>query len=471
MSFLDPLFFFFIGPALLAVALTEGKLRLFLLIMSAYIFFSASYPPYVLILVAGTLFDFWAGNRIHAAQSLLMRRFWMGLTLATNLGVLIGFKYVGFIVEILNGILSTFGSSFLLPRPEISMPLGISFFTFQSLSYTIDIYRRQIKPAGSLLEFASFISFFPHLVAGPIIRARDFLPQLSTMKPLNAFETRLGIGLILVGYFKKAVVGDNAGVLVDQVFSDPAGFGGLACWLGAIFFSIQIYADFSGYTDVATGLSLLLGIRLKENFHWPYLSRSIRDFWRRWHMSLSFFLRDYLYYALGGDRRGQFRTTANLFIVWFLGGLWHGAAWHFVAWGLFHGVLVSTGRILYQSPFGFLWRLLTAPGQIVVTFLLVSLGWVLFRAGSLELAWSMWVKMANPLSTQWGQGAELFFGAPLALAAIAGLAHIGTYLAYREDSMRTPFTSIPLLPVVVALAAVVIVAVSGDARRFIYFDF
>lgn len=451
--------------------MTAGRVRLLLLIASAYIFYAASYPPYVLVLIAGTLFDFWAGNRIDASKTQAARRLWMGLTLISNLGVLALFKYLGFVIDNLNEFLRLGEFGFALPRANIGLPLGISFFTFQSLSYTIDIYRRQIRPAGSLLEFAAFISFFPHLVAGPIIRARDFLPQLRTMVPLNEAQTRLGIGLILVGYFKKAVVGDNAGTLVDPVFMDPSAYGGLACWLGAIFFAIQIYADFSGYTDVATGLSLLLGIRLKENFHWPYLSESIRDFWRRWHMSLSFFLRDYLYHSLGGDRVSRTRTTANLFIVWFLGGLWHGAAWHFVAWGLFHGTLVSLGRILYGSPAGLLWRLLTMPGRVVVTFLLVTLGWVLFRAEGLGVAWAMWVKMAMPMSADWSKGAEPFLGVPLLLAALAGVAHICTYLAYRQTPMRTPFASMRWLPVVIALAAVVTLALSGDARRFIYFDF
>src|SRR5262245_57738668 len=179
----------------------------------------------------------------------------------------------------------------------------------------------------------TFIAFFPHLVAGPIIRARDFLPQLDTMQPLLHENSVRGMGLILVGYFKKCVVADNLGGLVDPVFAEPAAHGGGALWLATIFFAGQIYADFSGYSDVATGLSLMLGIRLRPNFHWPYLATSLRDFWRRWHMSLSFFLRDYLYHALGGDRRGLARTLRNLLLVWFLGGLWHGAAWHFVAWG------------------------------------------------------------------------------------------------------------------------------------------
>lgn len=471
MSFLDPLFFVFIGPVLLAVAMTHGRARLILLIASAYIFYAASYPPYVLVLIAGTLFDFWTGNGIEASKTQAARRFWMGLTLASNLGVLALFKYLGFVIDNLNELLRLSEIGFALPRANIGLPLGISFFTFQSLSYTIDIYRRQIKAADSLLEFAAFISFFPHLVAGPIIRARDFLPQLRTMVPLNEIQTRLGIGLILVGYFKKAVVGDNAGTLVDPVFMDPSAYGGLACWLGAIFFAIQIYADFSGYTDVATGLSLLLGIRLRENFHWPYLSESIRDFWRRWHMSLSFFLRDYLYHSLGGDRVSKARTTVNLFIVWFLGGLWHGAAWHFVAWGLYHGTLVSLGRILYGTRASLLWRFLTMPGRVAVTFLLVTLGWVLFRAENLGVAWAMWVKMAQPTSADWSAGTEAFFGAPLLLAALAGAVHIGTYLAYRHMPMRTPFASMRWLPMVIALAAVVILALSGDARRFIYFDF
>ena len=226
MSFIEPLFFAFIVPVLIAVAVTRGRLRLVCFVIAAYAFYAAAYPPYLLILILGTLFDYWVGNRIAMAKTESARRAWMAATVATNLGVLIGFKYLGFLVANVNALLGAFNTGFALPEPHVALPLGISFFTFQSLSYTIDIYRRVIPPTRTLLEFAVFISFFPHLVAGPIIRARDFLPQLEKLAPLRPDESWLGMGLILVGYFKKCVVADNAGVLLDPVFADPAAFGG-----------------------------------------------------------------------------------------------------------------------------------------------------------------------------------------------------------------------------------------------------
>jgi alginate O-acetyltransferase complex protein AlgI len=468
MSFLDPLFFFFIVPALLAIALARGRARIVYLIAASYVFFAASYPPYLLILIGGTLFDYWAGNRIHAAQTDVARKLWMAGTLTTNLGVLAGFKYLGFFVANIDALFHA-----AIPTPHVTLPLGISFFTFQSLSYTIDIYRRVIKPAPSLLDFASFISFFPHLVAGPIIRARDYLPQLASFSPLNPADTSIGMGLVLSGYFKKAVVGDNAGALVDPVFADPISYGGAAHWLAAMLFAIQIYADFSGYTDIAIGLSRMLGIRLRENFHWPYLSQSIRDFWRRWHISLSFFLRDYLYFSLGGDRGGTLHTARNVIVVWFLGGLWHGAAWTFVAWGLYHGLLVSLGRLLYPTALGAVWRALTAPGRVTVSFLLVTLGWVLFRAQSLSDALEMWGHMLAPWQSNWLMGVEPYLGPPMAFASLATVAHALNYAAFRKEPGRTPLLLLPewALPIAIAAAGVTLVVLAGETRRFIYFDF
>lgn len=457
----------------MAMALTRGRLRVLCLVVAAYIFYAASYPPYVLILIAGTLFDYWAGHCIHTAKTNTTRRLWMAATVASNLAVLIGFKYIGFLISNLNQALSLLGLDLILPAPNVGLPLGISFFTFQSLSYTIDIYRRVIPPARSLLEFACFISFFPHLVAGPIIRAKDFLPQLEPQKPLRSHQSWLGLGLILVGFFKKSVVGDNVGAFVDPIFANPEMYGGASHWITAIFFAVQIYADFSGYTDVATGLSLLLGIKLRENFHWPYLSASIREFWRRWHMSLSFFLRDYLYHPLGGDRRGPNRTAFNLFAVWFLGGLWHGAAWHFVAWGLYHGALVTSGRFLYATKVGgIIWRSLTVPGQICVTFGLVTLGWVLFRAETLKHAAFMWKNMLIP-GEGWLKGSEAFLGLPTALVLVAAGMYIASYLTFNRRPKRTFLVLLPLWsrPIAVALTALVIVVFAGEARRFIYFDF
>lgn len=255
MSFAEPLFFLFIGPVLLALAVTDGRVRLALLTLASYVFYAASYPPYVVILLIGTLVDFWLGNRMAGESGGRRRNLWLVLTLVSNLGLLIGFKYVGFLATAFNDLSGTFGLGVALPVVDVRLPLGISFFVFQSLSYTLDIYRGTIRPARTLLEYASFVSFFPHLVAGPIIRARDFLPQIAEMQPLQRENTLRGLGLVLIGYFKKCVIADNAAAYVDPLFADPSGASGAALWLATVLFAVQIYADFSGYTDVATGLS------------------------------------------------------------------------------------------------------------------------------------------------------------------------------------------------------------------------
>jgi alginate O-acetyltransferase complex protein AlgI len=472
-SFAEPLFFFFIAPVLIGIVAARGRFRILLLTLASYVFYAASYPPYVLILLIGTAFDYWVGNKISAETRRPQRFVWLVLTLVSNLGVLIGFKYVGFFAGIVNDLAREFGSGPILSEVSVRLPLGISFFTFQSLSYTIDIYRGVIRPARTLLEFAAFISFFPHLVAGPIIRARDFLPQLDCMQPLGHENTIRGLGLILVGYFKKCVIADNCATFVDPCFANPSAYGGGTLWLASLFFAVQIYADFSGYSDVATGLSRVLGIRLKENFHWPYLARSIRDFWRRWHMSLSFFLRDYLYFSLGGDREGRLKTARNMLVVWFLGGLWHGAAWHFVVWGLWHGALVTAGRQLHGTRLGPIWDRLPAVLQIAWTFAFVTMGWVLFRAPSLSSAGNMLASMTSPWQEQWWRGAGSFLWNPLALVAVAAILHAVSYQRYDSDPTDTVLLRMPywIRIIAIVLAMVFIVVFAGEARRFIYFDF
>jgi alginate O-acetyltransferase complex protein AlgI len=274
--------------------------------------------------------------------------------------------------------LSFLGVQVSADRLGLLLPVGISFYTFQTLSYTIDVYRGNLKPIRSLLDFAVFVAFFPQLVAGPIVRASEFLPQLDVKRRFSAVTWRASSALFLFGYVKKACIADNFATVVDRIFSDPDSFGPMGKWLGLSLYSVQIYCDFSGYSDMAIAMAAFFGYRLTLNFDFPYVARSVTEFWRRWHISLSTWFRDYLYIPLGGNRQGALRTYRNLVIVFFLCGLWHGASWNFVIWGLFHGFFLVAERALR----------LRGPTLLahVYTLAVAMLAWVFFRTADLPTA-------------------------------------------------------------------------------------
>ena len=302
-------------------------------------------------------------------------RLWFRVSLVLNAGLLIVFKYANFTVESWNAMgLWTTGS-----WTKIALPIGISFFTFQSLSYTIDVYRRKLEPTQDIIAFGAFVAFFPQLVAGPIERAKHLLPQFYKKRTFDYSKAIDGMRQILWGLFKKIVIADNSAEFANPIFNNSADMNGSTLVLGAIFFTFQIYGDFSGYSDIAIGTSRLFGFNLMQNFNFPYFSRDIAEFWRRWHISLSSWFRDYLYISLGGNRVGKYRTYANLLIVFFLTGLWHGASWNFVIWGLFHGFFIIIERL----------NIIKLPSKLkglsrVYTLLVVIIGWVFFRAENLE---------------------------------------------------------------------------------------
>ena len=334
------------------MALVAGqRARVLALIAFSYVFYSVPDPPWIVLLLLCTVGDFHLSRWIDRSQAPTSRRHAVVVSCALNLGLLAAYKYAAFLALSINDIAQALGGSAMLPVYQPDLPLGISFFVFESLSYTIDVYRRRLKPAESLADYALFICFFPHLIAGPIVRGRDFLPQIARHLPFQRANTIAGAELVAFGIFKKSVIADNLAPHVDLAFADPGSLSGIGAWIAVIFFAIQIYCDFSGYTDIARGLARILGFELGRNFNWPYLSQSISDFWRRWHLSLSTWLRDSLYIPLGGNRHGVPRMLWALLITWFLGGLWHGAAWHFALWGLYHGLIVGLGGLLYaQRP-------------------------------------------------------------------------------------------------------------------------
>jgi D-alanyl-lipoteichoic acid acyltransferase DltB (MBOAT superfamily) len=434
------------------------------------------------------------------------RKRWTAGAVAANLLVLGWFKYAGFLAEAGNGFLPWFGLDWELPIPAVALPIGISFFTFQALSYVIDVSRRQLRPVG-LLDFAVYLSFFPHLVAGPIVRASEFLPQLRSPRDPRKVQTTLALWLIAAGLVKKVVVATYlADRAVDPLFAVPAQHGGLEALVGVYAYAIQIYADFSGYTDIAIGLALLLGFRFPQNFDAPYTAVSLQEFWRRWHMTLSRWLRDYLYVSLGGNRGARWHTYANLVITMVLGGLWHGAAWTFLVWGLLHGVGLAVERWLDErrqrraagpvtasaSPdagaeatlggadAGGSVLVAEAPVAVVVeappvrrpwlrrlvTFHLVCLGWVFFRSASVADA----VELLGRIAT----GSSSVAVNPVVVAVVAAMLAAQFVPPTTVDRVRTSVSRWSVPVQVAALAGVVVVIdVLGPAgvAPFIYFQF
>lgn len=375
------------------------KLRIAFLLAASYFFYAHWDYRFLPLIFLSSTGDWLLGNAIAAAKSPKTKKQWLVATLVLNLGLLGFFKYANFGIDSARSLLQLFGVDAPDLALQVALPVGISFFTFESMSYVIDIYRGQIKPHRSYLEYLTFVAFFPHLVAGPIIRPRDLLPQLAGPPHFSAEAGSQGLFLIAVGLIKKVAIGDYLALnLVDRVFEAPFGYSALEVYAAVLGYSLQIYSDFSGYTDIAIGSALLLGIRFPKNFDAPYAAVDIVDFWRRWHISLSSWLRDYLYIPLGGNRRGRGRTVVNLMITMLLGGLWHGASWTFVVWGGLHGAALALTRLFKE------WRgesrplLSGAPGRVVAiffTFHLVSVAWIFFRADSFGKARLIFERLAS----------------------------------------------------------------------------
>ena len=337
------------------------------------------------LLTGQALVDYAAGLVLGLERPAGSRRFWLVLSLVANLTVLGYFKYFNFFVTSGAGLLQTLGLPVAPRALHVILPVGISFVTFQSMSYTIDVYRGRIRPVTSLVDYLLFVCFFTHLVAGPIVRAAHLLPQLEKPRRLATVDFRWCLSLFLIGFFKKSCISDHLALVVDQVYADPSRFTATSIWLATLFYAIQIYCDFSGYTDMAIACAALLGYDLGRNFDFPYFACNITAFWRRWHISLSNWLRDYLYVPLGGSRAGLGGTYRNLMLTMLLGGLWHGAGWTFLVWGALHG-----GALVLHKE----WARRIAPGSLVgriasilgpvLTFFWVCFAWIYFRAATLE---------------------------------------------------------------------------------------
>ena len=348
-----------------------------LLLGASYFFYGYVHPWFLILIASSTIVDYSSARGMEAWPR--RRRVFLWLSIVSNFGMLGFFKYFNFFVENVHGVLTAIGLEVTQPALRIILPVGISFYTFQAMSYTVDVYRGELRARRSLLDVAVFISFFPHLVAGPIQRASFLLPQVEASRRFDFDKARSGFILICWGFFKKLVVADNVGVIANKVFAlaDPSF---CLLWSGVFAFAIQIYADFSAYTDIARGTSRWLGFELTENFDHPYLASSPADFWRRWNISLSSWFRDYVYIPLGGSRVGRWLWIRNVLTTFLLSGLWHGASWNYVLWGLYHGLLLIATRARHASARPSPWR---RAAQIAAMFLLTNLGWLFFRETSL----------------------------------------------------------------------------------------
>ena len=391
------LFFIVVLPVSWLLMPHQTRWKLFMLAASYY-FYGYWNPRFVLLLVASSLFNQLCAVLIHRADNEQVRRLLLGAAVVGNLGVLGYFKYYGFFVSSGTNLLDNLGLNISPEILTVTLPIGISFFTFQALSYVIDIYRRTFEPV-KMLEFAVFLSFFPQLVAGPIVRASEFLPQLKLRHDPRRVDSSRAFFLIFLGLFKKVVIANFLGTeIVDAVFGSPDQASSFEVLIGIYAYAVQIYADFSGYTDMAIGLALLLGFRFPQNFDAPYTAVSLQDFWRRWHMTLSRWLRDYLYIPLGGNRGSRLATYRNLMITMVLGGLWHGAAWTFVVWGAIHGAGLSFEHWRRErreargeaEPDDTVWRRV---GLRILTFNVVCFAWVFFRATSFQNAWDVLTRL------------------------------------------------------------------------------
>lgn len=394
------MFVAFTAGYLLLRRLTSLRI-LYVIAFSLYFYYKSS-GIYFLLLIFSAVADYLIAHAIDSSQSKREKKWWVALSVAINLGMLGYFKYTNFLIEMANGLL---GEGFLQFQ-NIFLPVGISFFVFQSMSYTIDVYRGTLRPLNRFFDYLFYLSFFPQVLAGPIVRAKDFLPQIR--QPLMVTRQMFGVGvsLVLVGLIKKAIISDYISLnFVDRIFDEPALYSGFECLMGIYGYALQIYCDFSGYSDMAIGIALLLGFRFPKNFDAPYKSATITEFWRRWHISLSRWLRDYLYISLGGNRKGRWRTYLNLLLTMVLGGLWHGAAVRFVLWGALHGVALAVHKLWLEVVPG-----AKATGEDMnpvmrilgwfVTFNIVCLGWLLFRADDMQTVHLMLYQIFHSFSPQ-----------------------------------------------------------------------
>lgn len=459
--------------------------RNILLLVASYVFYGWWDWRFLFLIFISSLVDFMIGQSINNASTKKKKKIFLLVSLIVNLGFLCYFKYANFFIETFVDSFRLFGKELEVSTLNIILPVGISFYTFQTLSYTIDIYRKQLEPTKDALSFFTFVAFFPQLVAGPIERASHLLPQFYKTYKFNYNKVKSGLLLIAFGLFKKMVVADRVSVLVNQVYNNPEAYYGNEVILATILFAFQIYCDFSGYSDIAIGVGRTMGFDLMKNFRSPYLSKSITEFWRRWHISLSTWFRDYVYIPLGGSRDGKFRTYRNLFLVFLVSGLWHGAAMTFIIWGAIHGVIIvvekafTKQRKIIANTLGFEKNTFSRKVfYITITFSIVCFAWVFFRANSLTDALLIinnatrieWSQVLNFYSL--GLNAQEFWTAFIAIILLVGFEWTHQKVSFTKQLATQPLIFRWSFYLIIVFALIVF-GVYGDMapKEFIYFQF
>lgn len=441
------------------------RIQNILLLLASYFFYGWWDWRFLSLIAFSTIVDYFLGIAIHEQKEQKKRKLFLVLSLCTNLGLLGFFKYFNFFIDSWVSAWNAIGYDMPYGTLNIILPVGISFYTFQTMSYSIDIYRKELTPTRNFVAFATFVSLFPQLVAGPIERASNLIPQILVKRGWNYERFKDGIFQIAVGFFRKVVVADSIGVIIDGIYNNPEIHNASSILMAIVLYSFQIYFDFSGYSDIAIGTAKLLGFDFKRNFNLPYFSSSITEFWRRWHISLSSWLRDYLYIPLGGNRNGVFKQYRNLFITMLLGGLWHGSSWNFVIWGGIHGLLLG-----FEKKF----RLVASRYKLfqnLFVFISVSLIWIFFRSLSFDDSMLIFKKLVTadysmPYYGSTNRIAGLAYGLFLALS-------MDLYLFVKNVSLETLGSRISNVTYVLLLNFIIIntILFFSSASNFIYFQF
>ena len=467
-------FFLFMGFLTIYICLRTRTLAriIYVTLFSLYFYYKSSGLWFGLLVFTATS-DFLIAQGIARSRETVHRKLLVALSLCVNLGMLAYFKYFNFLGE-----LFTLASGGEWTRLQIFLPVGISFFTFQSISYVIDVYRKRIQPLSRWIDYVFYVSFFPQLVAGPIVRARDFIPQMYKHPTVSRAEFGEGLFLIICGLFKKTIISDYISLnFVDRVFDAPLLYTGIENLFGVYGYALQIYCDFSGYSDMAIGIALLLGFRFNINFDSPYQSATITEFWRRWHISLSSWLKDYLYISLGGNRKGKVRQYLNLMITMLLGGLWHGASVSFILWGAIHGISLAIHKFVMSHFSGFKKTGSEMPvarriAGIFITFHLVCFGWIFFRAASIQVVGDMLTQIFTSFHPEVFTQFIVGYKGVFAMMILGYLLH---FMPKRiENRMRSIVTDSPLLVQAAILALAIFVVIqckSAGVQPFIYFQF
>lgn len=461
--------------------LTKAKRKQNILLMIASYYFYACWDwRFLLLLAFSTFLDYYTGIRIEESQKKSSKKFWFWLSIGVNLGFLGFFKYYNFFAESFAELFAGFGFQINPLVLQIILPIGISFYTFHGLSYVIDIYKERIKAEKSVIDYALFVSFFPLLVAGPIERATHLLPQIKRERQFSYDNAVDGLRQILWGLFKKMVVADNCAYYANMVFNDYHQYTGTTLIFGAILFAFQIYGDFSGYSDIALGTARLFGFDLLRNFSYPYFSRDIAEFWRRWHISLSSWFRDYLYIPLGGSKGGNWMRIRNTFIIFIVSGFWHGANWTFIIWGFLNALFIMPSIVLKTNrnnlnivAEGRLFPNFREIIQLIVTFTLACFAWIFFRSNSVSDAFEYIGRIFSTLRLGIGYPYKLLQGDLKVLIFVAIMLIFEWFMREELHPLRKPFTKLPTAArwIIYFLLAVLVLLFAGEQAEFIYFQF